>query len=277
MSIGSTIRRLLGRVDADRLDAVIGGFVARRCAATAPAGRRRVLAVDGKTLRGSRHTGSDGAEVAGRHLLAVIDQHTRVVLGQVAVDGKTSEVRREAPCRIPDSVGRNLEDSSWVRWLTLSRKVTGTRACHGYRRSCPDVRSGASGNPRDMAKPGLAESQSPAMQLFIHRKWRLKPVPRSVSGYFVTGCNFQSVGRCPVRTFKGMSGTGGFDCSGLTKAAYAAAGIPLPRTAQAQYTAGIRRLRALSGQQGQGAIASRSPDALSAPDIAPPGSKARWR
>lgn len=45
----STIRRLLGRVDADRLDAVIGGFVQRRCVTVTPAGRRRVLAVDGKT------------------------------------------------------------------------------------------------------------------------------------------------------------------------------------------------------------------------------------
>jgi cell wall-associated NlpC family hydrolase len=31
---------------------------------------------------------------------------------------------------------------------------------------------------------------------------------------------------------------GGFDCSGLTKAAYAAAGITLPRTADTQYHAG---------------------------------------
>ena len=36
-------------------------------------------------------------EVAGRHLLAVIDQHTRVVLGQIGVDGKTSEITAFAP------------------------------------------------------------------------------------------------------------------------------------------------------------------------------------
>lgn len=93
----STIRRLLGKVDPDRFDAAIGAFVQRLCAGAAAAGRRRVLAVDGKTLRGSRHVGGDGVEVAGPHLLAVTDQHTRVVLGQVAVDGKTSEINRFVP------------------------------------------------------------------------------------------------------------------------------------------------------------------------------------
>nr|MDT0663844.1 NlpC/P60 family protein [Micromonospora sp. DSM 115978] len=34
--------------------------------------------------------------------------------------------------------------------------------------------------------------------------------------------------------------TGGFDCSGLTKAAYAAAGVAIPRVAQDQYDAGPR-------------------------------------
>ena len=93
----STIRRVLGKVDPDRFDAVIGAFVQRLCTGRAPVGRRRVLAVDGKTLRGSRHTGSDGIEVVGRHLLAVIDQHSRVVLGQLAVAGKASEINRFAP------------------------------------------------------------------------------------------------------------------------------------------------------------------------------------
>ena len=203
----SAIRRLLGRVDADRFDTVIGGFVQGLCASAAPAGRRRVLAVDGKTVRGSRHTDAGGVAQPGRHLLAVIDQHSRVVLGQVKVEGKTNEVRREAPCRIPDSVRRNLEDSSWARWLTRSRKVMGTRACHEYRRSCPDARNDASGGPRDMAKAVLPEAQSPAMQVFIHRKWRLKPVPRSAPDYLVAGRNLRSGGRCPVRIFKGMSGT----------------------------------------------------------------------
>ena len=63
-----------------------------------------------------------------------------------------------------------------------------------------------SGDPRDMAKAELPEPQSPAMQVFIHRKGHLKPVPRSAPCYLVAGCNLQSAGRYPVRIFKGMSG-----------------------------------------------------------------------
>jgi DDE family transposase len=63
--------------------------------------------VDGKTLRGSRHAGSAGAEVVGRHLLAVIDQHTRVVLGQTGVDSKASEINRFTPL-IDTVAGINL-------------------------------------------------------------------------------------------------------------------------------------------------------------------------
>jgi predicted transposase YbfD/YdcC len=48
-------------------------------------------------VRGSRHTDPDGNVVAGRHLLAVIDQHTRVVLGQVNVVDKTNEITAFTP------------------------------------------------------------------------------------------------------------------------------------------------------------------------------------
>jgi predicted transposase YbfD/YdcC len=51
--------------------------------------------VDGKTLRGS---GPAGAQV---HLLAVLDQHTGTVLGQVDVDGKTNELTRFRPLLEP--------------------------------------------------------------------------------------------------------------------------------------------------------------------------------
>ena len=88
----STIRRILGRVDADRFDAVIGGFVQRLCVGADLVGRRRVLAVDGKTVRGSR-----GPHGPARHLFAVIDQQTRAVLGQVDVEGKTNEITAFAP------------------------------------------------------------------------------------------------------------------------------------------------------------------------------------
>src|SRR5450755_221 len=58
----STIRRTLQRLDADAFDDLAGAWAQQR---TAPAaGRRRVVAVDGKTLRGS----ASGTR-PGRHLL----------------------------------------------------------------------------------------------------------------------------------------------------------------------------------------------------------------
>jgi hypothetical protein len=83
----SAIRRFVQRLDADRFDQAIGARLQQHCTRIAPSGRRRVLAVDGKTLRGSRT--SDGR---ARHLLAIIDHDTAMVLGQTGVDGKTNEI-----------------------------------------------------------------------------------------------------------------------------------------------------------------------------------------
>ncbi len=81
----STIRRTLQRLDGDGLDTAIGSWAAQRT--EPPAGSRRVLALDGKTVRGSASDGQDA-----RHLLAAVDQRTGVVLGQVDVASKTNEI-----------------------------------------------------------------------------------------------------------------------------------------------------------------------------------------
>jgi predicted transposase YbfD/YdcC len=81
----STFRRTLQHLDADALDNAVGGWAQQR---TAPVpGRRRVIAVDGKTLRGSGTAGGPG-----RHLLAALDHDHGVVLCQVGVEAKTNEI-----------------------------------------------------------------------------------------------------------------------------------------------------------------------------------------
>jgi predicted transposase YbfD/YdcC len=93
----STIRRVVQRLDGDRFDTVIGSWIQRRCAIGLPPGRRRAVAVDGKALRGTKTVDEQPL-----HLLAVIDHQTRVVLGQINVDGigeqgKSSEIAAFAP------------------------------------------------------------------------------------------------------------------------------------------------------------------------------------
>src|SRR5436305_4647981 len=86
----STFRRTLQRLDADAFDDLAGRWAAQR---TAPGpNRRRVIAVDGKTLRGSGHGEEDG-----RHLLAAFDHAHGVVLGQVEVGAKTNEIPMFTP------------------------------------------------------------------------------------------------------------------------------------------------------------------------------------
>ena len=81
----STFRRTLQRLDADGFDELAGSWAAQR---TAPGpGGRRVIAVDGKTLRGSASGGEPGD-----HLLAALDHGHGAVLGQVEVGAKTNEI-----------------------------------------------------------------------------------------------------------------------------------------------------------------------------------------
>jgi predicted transposase YbfD/YdcC len=91
----ATIRRVLETVDASALDTAVGSWLgARLRAADQGLRQRRALAVDGKAVRGTRHSSSDGQAV---HLLGVIDQQAGAVLAQAAVDGKTNEITQFAP------------------------------------------------------------------------------------------------------------------------------------------------------------------------------------
>ena len=83
----STIRRVLTSVDGQVLDQLIGAFVWTRSAVI---DQRRVIAIDGKTIRGarSRHDPDQGTP----HLVAALDHHGGAVLGQVAVSAKSNEI-----------------------------------------------------------------------------------------------------------------------------------------------------------------------------------------
>lgn len=80
----STIRRCLQRLAPDQLDRLLGAWMWLR---TSEISGRRVIAFDGKTMRGAR-------DAAGNltHLLAGLCQHSGTVLAQLAVGAKTNEI-----------------------------------------------------------------------------------------------------------------------------------------------------------------------------------------
>ena len=77
-----TIRRVLQRLDADRLDAQIGQWLLHHHPLAG-----RAVAVDGKTLRGGHDNGQSPP-----HLLSAILHQEAVVIGQIAVEEKTNEI-----------------------------------------------------------------------------------------------------------------------------------------------------------------------------------------
>ncbi len=80
----STFRKVLARLDAPVLDQLAGAFMWTR---TQVAGGRRVIAIDGKTVRGART-----ASTAAPHLVSALDHATGTVLGQLATAAKSNEI-----------------------------------------------------------------------------------------------------------------------------------------------------------------------------------------
>jgi DDE_Tnp_1-associated len=97
----ATIGRVLGAVDGDALDRAVGAYLAdRHRATTEPAQatppsvsrRPRVIAVDGKALKGSARP-----TATRRHLLSAVTHGTVVTLAQVEVGTKTNETSHFRP------------------------------------------------------------------------------------------------------------------------------------------------------------------------------------
>lgn len=82
--VESTLRKLFARLDAAALDAALAVFA--WCRVRQIEGRR-VIAIDGKTVRGAR-----SASTSAPHLVAALDHATGVVLGQHAVSAKSNEI-----------------------------------------------------------------------------------------------------------------------------------------------------------------------------------------
>ena len=79
----STFRRMFARVNADMLARGIGAWVWTRTGVLAG----RVVAIDGKTVRGARRTGG-----AAPRLVAALDHTGGTVLGQLAVAAKSNGI-----------------------------------------------------------------------------------------------------------------------------------------------------------------------------------------
>lgn len=89
---GTTVWRLLTRIDAGLLTTVLADWLrARTPVSPRPRRYRTVIAIDGKTLRGSR---IDGRQV---HLLSALDTSTGIVLAQVTIDAKSNEIPAFGP------------------------------------------------------------------------------------------------------------------------------------------------------------------------------------
>jgi predicted transposase YbfD/YdcC len=80
----STFRRLFARLDADRLDQALGAWAATRAAIIAG---RKVIAIDGKSVRGARTK-----EQTAPHLVAALLHGIGAVIGQLQVTDTSNEI-----------------------------------------------------------------------------------------------------------------------------------------------------------------------------------------
>lgn len=85
----ATLHTVFRHVDRDAVEAKLGAWAESVVISTpaAPAADQAAVALDGKTLRGSRKQGAPGV-----HLLSALSLHVGLTLAQQAVDDKTNEI-----------------------------------------------------------------------------------------------------------------------------------------------------------------------------------------
>jgi predicted transposase YbfD/YdcC len=121
----TTIGRILAAVDGDALDRAVGDYLTARDTATAPAGQRRMIAVDGKSLKGSARLSA-----ARRHLLCAVTHHRTATLAQAEVGAKTNETTHFQPLLEPLDLDATLVTfdalhsvQANVTWLIETKKA----------------------------------------------------------------------------------------------------------------------------------------------------------
>jgi predicted transposase YbfD/YdcC len=85
----ATLHTVFRHVDRDAVEATLGAWAEEVVVSTpsAPSAGEAAVALDGKTLRGSRKQGAPGV-----HLLSALSHHLGLTLAQQAVDDKTNEI-----------------------------------------------------------------------------------------------------------------------------------------------------------------------------------------
>jgi predicted transposase YbfD/YdcC len=85
----ATLHTVFRHIDRDAVEAKLGAWAEGILVGTLPtqAGGETAVALDGKTLRGSRKQGAPGV-----HLLSALSHHIGLTLAQQAVDNKTNEI-----------------------------------------------------------------------------------------------------------------------------------------------------------------------------------------
>ncbi|MFF3256405.1 ISAs1 family transposase [Actinacidiphila glaucinigra] len=121
----TTIGRVLAAVDGGALDRAVGAYLAGQDPAGTAPQQRQVIAVDGRSLRGSARLSA-----GRRHLLSAVTHHRALTLAQAEVGAKTNETAHFRPLLEPLDLDGTLVTfdalhsvQANVTWLVATKKA----------------------------------------------------------------------------------------------------------------------------------------------------------